>query len=556
MSIPTITFPVLSSVHIAKKVRQPDASRWAWRHDRWMIATIVTATLASFVSWYYFYSHHDTLLIGDSRSHLDIARRVFDSITPGLGQLGGVWLPLPHLIMLPLIWNDTLWRDGLAGSFTSMASYIGAAMYLYLGARRLTKDGPASYVGALVLILNPNMLYLSSTPLTEPILICTMMAACYYFLAWAQEDQLRYLTLAAAATFFATLARYDGWALYLACLAAIIAIGWRKRQSFGKIQGNVLLFATLGGLGIALWFLWCALIFKDPLYFQRGPYSSQTQQKVFIDSHQDLTYHNLWRSIHDYFILAAQSVGPVLLISAIAALVILLLRNKLGPESWVALVYCVPFAFYVVSLYGGQGILYTFGARLTGQSELLLFNTRYGTTIVAPVGLLIATLVMRWPMGKLVLICLILGQTLALVHGGIITLQEGKYGSSCVPPPIDVYLAQYYHGGDVLKDTHVINGDFSAAGISLKHVIFDGSGALWQNSLADPARYAEWVVVAPGDQVSQAIDVTSNDFLGHYVEVVRDSLTGQLLFHRRDTPLIAPRPVPAWLQSSYFQHCT
>ena len=38
------------------------------------------------------------LLYGDAVAHLGIARRLLDARYPGLAQLGGVWLPLPHLL--------------------------------------------------------------------------------------------------------------------------------------------------------------------------------------------------------------------------------------------------------------------------------------------------------------------------------------------------------------------------------------------------------------------------------------------------------------------------
>jgi hypothetical protein len=38
-----------------------------------------------------------TLSHYDARGHLVVARRIFDSITPGWQQIGAVWLPLPHL---------------------------------------------------------------------------------------------------------------------------------------------------------------------------------------------------------------------------------------------------------------------------------------------------------------------------------------------------------------------------------------------------------------------------------------------------------------------------
>src|SRR4051812_45165861 len=71
------------------------------------------------------------LAYGDAESHLDIAKRVINGLTPGFGQLGGIWLPLHHILMLPFVWNDWLWRTGLAGSFVSMGSYVISALCLF-----------------------------------------------------------------------------------------------------------------------------------------------------------------------------------------------------------------------------------------------------------------------------------------------------------------------------------------------------------------------------------------------------------------------------------------
>ena len=56
-----------------------------------------------------------TLSHYDARAHLVVARRVVDSLTPGWRQLGGVWLPLPHLInLIPVQW-DSSYRTGRRG---------------------------------------------------------------------------------------------------------------------------------------------------------------------------------------------------------------------------------------------------------------------------------------------------------------------------------------------------------------------------------------------------------------------------------------------------------
>src|SRR5580692_5121769 len=78
-----------------------------------------------------------TLYFGDAEAHLDIARRIVDSRTPGWSQVGTTWLPLPHLLMLPLVRNDWLWRTGLAGAITSGMAMAIAAAFLFASARRL-----------------------------------------------------------------------------------------------------------------------------------------------------------------------------------------------------------------------------------------------------------------------------------------------------------------------------------------------------------------------------------------------------------------------------------
>src|SRR5579864_7118314 len=216
-------------------LRSQNKSEPRWFHDRWLLATLLLACCASVIAVWYFAQNYQILLLGDTYAHMLIARRLFDNATPGLAQLGGIWLPLPHLLMLPFIWNDTLWHTGLAGSFVAMPCYVISTIYLFLAARRLTHNSRASFVGTLVFLLNPNILYLQSTPMSELVLIATMAIACYYFLAWAQEDQPKYLILGSFGTLLATLSRYDAWPLFLIFLICIVLIGLMRKHSREKI---------------------------------------------------------------------------------------------------------------------------------------------------------------------------------------------------------------------------------------------------------------------------------------------------------------------------------
>src|SRR5579864_2456331 len=80
--------------------------------DRSLARVAGIASLVSLFSFIYYFQHGTLLFYGDAVAHINIARRVFDSQTPGLLQLGTVWLPLPHLLMIPFLWSNSLWQTG------------------------------------------------------------------------------------------------------------------------------------------------------------------------------------------------------------------------------------------------------------------------------------------------------------------------------------------------------------------------------------------------------------------------------------------------------------
>jgi cellulose synthase/poly-beta-1,6-N-acetylglucosamine synthase-like glycosyltransferase/transposase len=536
-------------------VRLPKRSAWQQcLKDPWLLATFIIACIASGASCWYFFQHHQILLFEDAFSHMAIARRIFDSLTPGLAQIGGNWLPLPHLLMLPFIWNDYLWRTGLAGSFPSMACYLVTTVYLYLAARRLTRNRLASFVGALVFILNPNVLYLQTTPLSELVCIATMTMTGYYFLAWVQDDHPSYLVFAAGSTCLATLARYDGWILFPALLVFLVFVGWIRHQQWIQIEGNLIFFGVLGGLGIGLWLLWCAMIFGDPLYFQRGQYSAQAQTATFLQTHVVETYHNLFQSFRYYTLLCLDTMGPILFLLAALSFVVFVCRRRLAPETFAVFVFLAPFGFYVLSLYSGQANLYV--PQVLGNAPQGIFNVRFGAEMVAPVALFVAMLAGQWsprafarhwaPIGSSLLAGVIVLQTILVVHGGIITVQDGQYGGSCASAhPISVYLAQHNAGGRILENIFSSKIDGTEAGVELKDIISESSGELWKEALNDPASMVDWIIVRPGlkiDPIVSHIDLQSPAFLSRFTLVVQER-DGISLFQRNGRPPLPTRPL-------------
>ena len=93
-----------------------------------------------------------------------------------------------------------------------------------------------------------------------------------------------------------------------------------KKKSLIQIIANQILFGFLGGFGIVLWLIWNKIIFGDPLFFQHGPYSAQSQQIGFIRAHLLYPYHNLWAAIYAYSLDTIEIAGPVFCILAIVPL--------------------------------------------------------------------------------------------------------------------------------------------------------------------------------------------------------------------------------------------
>ena len=126
-----------------------------WDHETALLAWL-TACVSIF-SFLFYFRRGEVLLYGDAVAHINIARRVFDSRTPGLLQLGTVWLPLPHLLMIPFLLSTSLWQTGIGGSIPSMAAYIFGVIGVFrLMRETLTHDSRGSFaVHPLSALKNP-----------------------------------------------------------------------------------------------------------------------------------------------------------------------------------------------------------------------------------------------------------------------------------------------------------------------------------------------------------------------------------------------------------------
>ena len=142
------------------------------------------AALSGSAAWVVFFRQGLVLSHYDAKAHLVVARRVFDNLTPGWQQIGAVWLPLPHLLDMLPVQVDVLYRTGLFASIISIAclavtSYAAARLIL-----RTTGSAAGAITCSVLLVLNPNLLYLHTTPMTEPLLLATTFLAVLWLVEW------------------------------------------------------------------------------------------------------------------------------------------------------------------------------------------------------------------------------------------------------------------------------------------------------------------------------------------------------------------------------------
>jgi hypothetical protein len=210
-----------------------------------------------------------TLAHYDARAHLVVARRVFDSLTPGWQQVGAVWLPLPHLLNAIPVQIDWLYRTGYSGVAISIVSMAVAAWAI----GRVIHGATGSWIGGLVaaalLMLNPDLLYLQSTPMTEPLLFGTTFLAVALIGEWCTSipnskspnsrsipnSQLQRPATAAAgwACIAAVLTRYEAFPIVGAAIGLAFVVLLRR--------GWAIVPALRAVRGLALWPAWAIAAF-------------------------------------------------------------------------------------------------------------------------------------------------------------------------------------------------------------------------------------------------------------------------------------------------------
>ncbi len=527
-----------------------------------MQPVVMFSVLLGFVALMVCFSRGYVLLYGDAVAHLGIARRILDSRNPGLVQLGGVWLPLPHLIMAPLAQKMAWWQSGLAGAWPSLAFYILGVAGFYRLCRRMLLARWALVATAFYAV-NPNLLYLSTTAMTEPLFLALMVwmtllaVECIDDIKAANQARVvRRLIGLGLLIFAAVFTRYDGWVMGAAVWCVVTWQLWRARDFGRRVLPSFAIFTLLAVSGPLLWLWYNLHFYHDPLDFMRGPYSAPAIEKRTSPpgSRHYRGWHNPGWALLFYtrtaqVVAAAWETGFAVMAAALAGLWIAM-RRRLSRAS---LLLWVPLVFYVYSVaYGSVPI---FIPQLYPHSY---YNSRYGMELLPALALFacVAAAALEQKLKKSeaaapndaakepsqsrrtlaqwlypVALALAVANPLVMIYGTSLVqrsvrllrrrpstalaiyspplvLKEALVNATTRVPferDVALVLEELPPGAPILMEESEHIGALQDAGIPLRQTFNESDYDSWHAALQDPAGHAAYVIAFDGDAVAKAV---------------------------------------------------
>jgi hypothetical protein len=358
------------------------------------------AAVLSVAAFLYLFANGMTNVYGDGVAHLNIARKVVDSPDAALWrryiQIGSPWLPLQTIVMLPLVSNDWLWRTGVAGTIVSMGSFVVASIALYLLAKNFFKSEEAPWrtllplISAGIFLLNPSVLYMQSTPMSELLFMAALVVAVYLLQRWENEQTTKRLIVAAVGMTIATLARYEAWPV---AMLAVPVVALTSGGSWWERARNCALFAAITAVGPLYWLWHNWMIYDNAFEFLNGPNSARG---IYLLNRKHLGWStvfvgNAGLDILTMAVTAAVCAGLlVLLLGGVGFTRFVIARRRELVKHLPAMLLIVPFVFHVLSLYRGEiqvfplsvfgmhnvryGLPYLFAIALFAPAVILLFK--------------------------------------------------------------------------------------------------------------------------------------------------------------------------------------
>jgi hypothetical protein len=430
-----------------------------------------------------------TLSHYDAKAHLVVSRRILDSLTPGWEQIGAVWLPLPHLLNMLPVQIDVLYRTGLFAIALSIASHALAAGSIAATILALTSSRAGAVLGAALYATNPNILYLQSTPMTEPMLFGLTTLQMFLFTRWVLAGRLVVPRGAGWVTVFGCLTRYEAWPITAACFAFSAFAWWRRGRSvrqLAPVYARLALYPILTVLGFMA-------------------FSRMTVGEWFVSSGffvVDETLRGQPAAVLARIAEGTEMLGGAWLMRFTVAALTLVLVAGLSSAGRAPLLIAL-------SLFAAAAL--PLSAYLAGHP----FRMRYEIPIVIAgamaIGLAVGVFRRAAPLVAVIPLALVLYEARPFDREAPMVREAQLDRNVRAREAVTACLKERYRGGAVMMSMGALGHymhEMSAAGFAIRDFLHEGNGAIWDSAFTrGPAALVEWVLVEEvaegGDAVIQ-----------------------------------------------------
>jgi hypothetical protein len=459
----------------------------------------VSAAAVTFV-----FSQGLTLALGDAEAHLNIARRVLDNREPRYRELGTVWLPFPHVAMLPGAQWDWGWWSGLAGVGPSMAAFLAGGVLFYGALRDGLESRWAGVCGLAVVALNPNVLFLQATPMTEPFQFLSLSGVMYHLVRYRRHATGRRVVWLAACASVGVLTRYEAWALLPVLVALVWLAGGGQRWRHAALLAALLSLAPLYWLAHNYW------IWGDALEFYRGPYSAQAiYQRQLAEGMTRYPADGSWTEAARYFGAALRwTSGRWILVAGLAGAAVAVWQGR----GWLLAVAVVPPVFYLYSLHASGTPVFV--PDLWPHSY---YNIRYSLAALPLLAAGAAALIPLVPgrvrgVAAVLLVAVLTLPRLAHRHvDQVICVREALVNSASrrawTAQAAEFLRGHYRRGDGIFFSFGDLTGAFRTARIPLRESLHEGNELEWLATRGRPELFLRerWVLCREGDAVHEAL---------------------------------------------------
>ncbi|MCK9352253.1 MAG: glycosyltransferase family 39 protein [Candidatus Paceibacterota bacterium] len=450
---------------------------------------------------------HMVSILGDQSAHLIFSRLLFDSLTPGISQLG-IWPPMLHIVMAPYAASRPLFESGLAGFFALIPFFAASAIFLYKISYRLIHSKWLSVFAAILYASNPFILYYSATPMMEILLLCFIFSTAYYTMLWIETDQLLYLLFAGLSIALATLSRFEGLLLIPAVSVIVFFRMIGREYSYPKIEATFILFWMLAGIGVLELALYDLVYFSNPLAFI-GIGASPIWNLEGIGGPSVVFAGPIETFLHaSYYMIGA----PLVLLS-LFTFILPLIRKKDRVLRITALsILAIPAIAVLINMMRNSSTIY-----VPEFSPLHDFhNVRYALTwmgfVSLSITLFVSTLLsLKTRMVKFystLVLLLAAGAgiyhfyTFAMVDPYSVIARDRSAIRSTEANPVSIRLAREYDFGYVFTNRFSNDKVLVESGLPLRKFIYEGNEFHYDETLEHPWLFARFILMSDPNKLS------------------------------------------------------